>query len=642
MDSIQKAGSGHPGMPMGFADVATVLFQSYVRHAPWDPDWPNRDRFVLSAGHGSMLVYSLLHVLGYAHMSVDALKQFRQLNSVTPGHPEHGLGIETTTGPLGQGFANAVGMAMAEKMMHATYDFMDHRTYAVVGDGCLMEGISYEAAALAGHWQLNKLTVLFDDNAITIDGPTSLANSEDMTQRFQACQWATRTIDGHDMAAIDDALQWAQTQNRPCFIACQTTIGYGAPTKQGTAACHGAALGTDEVAKARRALNWSDDTPFHVPEPIMNAWRQAGAQHKDRYDQWHARVASHPLKERFWTEYNGQWAVPDLSDLVTHYQNEQPCQATRTTSGAVIRAIRQKIPLVHGSADLSESNQMAPSDPPFSANNPSGRYVHYGVREHAMASIMNGIALHKGLIPCAGTFLCFADYARPAIRLSAMMGLHVIYIMTHDSIGLGEDGPTHQPIEHLASLRAIPNLYVFRPCDAIETVQCWQLALSMKQAPSVLCLTRQNVPCVTRISHATDNPCANGAYIVQNTQNPPSIDLWATGSEVALACAVRAILEDKGYATRVISMPCWRLFDQSTDDAAHHLLRADTLKVAIEAASPMGWHTYVGHDGLVFGIDSFGHSAPANALFDHYGFNADTMAHRIMDHLTHRCPRFTP
>lgn len=629
MDSIEQAQSGHPGMPMGFADVATVLFQSFVKHNPQDPQWPNRDRVVLSAGHGSMLLYSLLHLMGYELMTLDQLKKFRQWGSCTPGHPEHGIGIETTTGPLAQGLANAVGMALAEKMMSDTYDFIDHRTYALVGDGCLMEGLSYESVALAGHWRLSKLIVLFDDNQVTIDGPTDLSTSENILQRFQACHWSTRTIDGHSFKEIEDALHWAQKQDRPCFIACRTIIGYGCLSKQGRSACHGSPLGSDEVAKARTALNWTEAYPFVIPENIKNAWHNTGKRWSRHYAQWCEKVAAHPLSAQFWRAYHATWQCPDLTELEKRYATERPLQATRTISGQIIHQIKKTIPLVRGSCDLGGSNQMDLSDLGFSDTHPEGRYVHYGVREHAMAAIMNGIALHKGLIPCGGTFLCFSDYARPAIRLSALMGLQVIYIMTHDSIGLGEDGPTHQPIEHLASLRAIPNLFVFRPCDAMETVQCWSLALSLKNAPSVLCLTRQKVPSMDRCVHVPDHACAMGAYILQDAPCPV-VDLWATGSEVSIACQVRSILQDKGYATRVISMPCWRLFDRQPDSIRAPLLEASTFKVAIEAASFMGWHQYVGSDGLVIAMDCFGASAPGPELYRHFGFDPVNIADKVV------------
>jgi transketolase len=628
MDAVENANSGHPGMPLGMADVATVLFSQFLTFNPLDDQWPNRDRFVLSAGHGCLLLYSLLYLTGYPSMTLDQLRSFRQLSSHTPGHPEHGPGIEATTGPLGQGLANAVGMALAEKMMSAEFDFVDHRTYAFVGDGCLMEGVSQEAITLAGHWNLNKLIVFFDNNGITIDGPTSLSTSEDTLARFHACGWATFDIDGHDFKAIEEAIRQAQHQDKPALISCRTRIGYGAPSKGGTAAVHGSPLGQEEVQAARVFLEWPSTEPFFVPEHIVQEWRHRGTLHQSTCEQWYKTVHAHPLKDQFWAHLTKEGNVDSvLTPLKERYAQQKPKQATRKSSGEVLKAVQGVLPFVMGSADLAESTQVLPCNTLFSSQHRQGRYVHYGVREHAMAAIMNGIALHGGFIPCGGTFLVFSDYCRPAIRLSALMELQVIYVMTHDSIGLGEDGPTHQPIEHLAALRAIPNLCVFRPCDAVETVECFEVALSLPKTPSVMCLTRQAVETL-RESCSAESLCSKGAYILQDDEQP-QVDLWATGSEVSLACEVRVLLTQKGIRARVVSFPSWFLFDRQPKSYQDTLLKASTFKVAIEAASPMGWHRYVGSQGLVIGIDHFGASAPCSQLYQAFGFMPQEIAKKI-------------
>lgn len=641
MDAVEKAQSGHPGMPMGMADVVTVLFGEFIKHAPWDPFWPDRDRFVLSAGHGSMLLYSLLYLTGYASMTLDQLKSFRQWGSLTPGHPEHGPGIETTTGPLGQGFANAVGMALAERMMSAEFgsDHVDHRTYAIVGDGCLMEGISQEALSLAGHWQLNKLTVFFDDNSITIDGPSSLACSEDTLQRFQAGGWATCSINAHNPQEIRDAIAFAHRSGKPTLIACRSQIGYGSPLKANTCSAHGAPLGEQEVAGTRRALGWNDVTPFQIPKKMLDQWRAFGQRSRLAYDLWQTTLNNSPRSKEFWDRQSPHVAsdkIQQLQELKQKYLQSHPHQATRKSSGQVLQIIGADKAMVLGSADLAESTQVLPQGKSFSPQVPEGRYVHYGVREHGMAAVMNGVALHGGFIPCGGTFLVFSDYCRPAIRLSALMGMRVIYVMTHDSIGLGEDGPTHQPIEQLASLRAIPGLYVFRPCDAIETVECWESALQL-DAPSVICLTRQNVP--TLRQDAEECWSHRGAYVIKEyfssdgVQPRQGIDLWSTGSEVSLACEVGSILSQEGHPIRVISVPCWRLFQNQPSSYRESLMKSSAIKVAIEAASPMGWEKFVGSDGLIIGIDRFGESAPYQKIYHHLGFDPSEISRRIRAHI---------
>jgi transketolase len=628
MDAVEKAKSGHPGMPMGMADVATVLFGDFLKFDAAAPDWPDRDRFVLSNGHGSMLLYALLYLTGYPEMTIEEIRNFRQLGSRTPGHPEYGHapGIETTTGPLGQGLANGVGMALAERMLAARFgaDIVDHYTYVFVGDGCLMEGISQEAISLAGHLRLAKLIVLFDDNEISIDGATSLTSGDDQLARFRASGWHVQAIDGHDPAAIATALAAARESDRPSMIACRTVIGYGAPTKQGTEATHGAPLGADEVAATRDALGWRHEA-FSVPPDILDSWRQIGVQNRRERDAWQARhdVLDETTREEFDRVVSGAlpsgWADALLA-LKKKLAADPPKIATRQASKNTLDVLAAALPeLVGGSADLTGSNlTKAAGMAPVTAEDASGRYIYYGVREHAMGAVMNGMALHGGFIPFGGTFLVFTDYCRPAIRLSALMGLRVVYVMTHDSIGLGEDGPTHQPVEHLASLRAIPGLRVFRPCDAMETAECWALALESQKAPSVLALTRQGVPAV-RKSFTAENLCARGAYVVAEAEGARRATLIATGSEVSIALAAREALQKEGIAAAVVSAPCLELFE--AQDAAYKasVLGKDGLRVAVEAASPMGWDRFTAPDGLFVGMRSFGASAPADVLYSHFG-----------------------
>ncbi len=642
MDAVQAANSGHPGMPMGMADVATVLFQKFLTFDPDWPDWPDRDRFVLSAGHGSMLLYSLLYLTGYEGIDIDEIRNFRQLGGRCAGHPEYDLtlGIETTTGPLGQGLANGVGMALAERMLAARYgeDVVDHHTYVVAGDGCLMEGISHEAISLAGHLRLSKLTVLFDDNHISIDGPTDLTMSDDQLARFRASGWDALAIDGHNPGEIELALAQAKAGDRPTLIACRTIIGYGAPGKQGTAATHGAPLGADEVAAARKALGWPH-APFEVPEPVLAAWRRAGRRGKSEVEGWRARTGA--LPDDRMAEFNrvisGQLAAAfdqAIADLKRQFAAKPPRIATRKASQLALEAINAATPeTVGGSADLTGSNNTKTADmAAVTAEDFSGRFLHYGVREHAMAAIMNGIALHKGLIPYSGTFLVFSDYARPAIRLSALIGLRVIYVMTHDSIGLGEDGPTHQPVEHLASLRAIPNLLVFRPADAVETAECWALALKARDQPSVISLTRQGVPPV-RLEYSNDNLCARGGYELSPAAGEARVTLIATGSEVGLVLKAQEMLAGDGIAARVVSMPCTELFDGQELDYRAATLGPGTLRVAVEAASPLGWDRYVGDGGVIIGMTSFGASAPAGDLYRHFGITAEAVVAAVRERL---------
>jgi len=643
MDAVEQAKSGHPGMPMGMADVATVLFRDFLKFDAADPDWPDRDRFVLSAGHGSMLLYGLLHLTGYADMTLDELKRFRQLGSRTAGHPEHGhaTGIETTTGPLGQGLGNAVGMALAERLLAARFgaSLVDHHTYVIVGDGCLMEGISHEAISLAGHLRLAKLIVLWDDNSISIDGATDLAVSDDQLARFKASGWDAERVDGHDTDAVAAALMRARKSDRPSLIACRTTIAFGAPTKAGTAAAHGAPLGAAEIAGARERLGWPYP-PFIVPGEIRTAWRAVGQRGAEESAAWRKRLAGAPAETRaeFLRRQDGElpkgWQHA-IDQVREKFAAEAPKLATRQCSGMVLDALAAVMPeLVGGSADLTGSvNTRAKSQKTITAGDFSGNYLHYGVREHGMAAAMNGIALHRGIVPYGGTFLIFTDYCRPAIRLSALMEQRVIYVMTHDSIGLGEDGPTHQPVEQLAALRAIPNLLVFRPADGVETAECWSLALASRHAPSVLALTRQGVPTLRR-GGQTDNLCARGGYILAKSDGQRAVTLLATGSEVHLALAASDALKDKGVSAAVVSLPCWELFDRQ-DSAYRAAVLGTAPRVAIEAASPFGWERYVGSDGAVVGMMSFGASAPAEDLYRHFGITTEKVVEAALARVEH-------
>jgi transketolase len=635
MDAVQQADSGHPGMPMGMADVATVLFTKFMKFDASEPHWPDRDRFILSAGHGSMLLYSLLHLTGYADMTLDELKHFRQLGSKTAGHPEYGhaSGIETTTGPLGQGLGNSVGFALAERLMAERFgrDIVDHYTYVIAGDGCLMEGIGQEAITLAGHLGLGRLIVLFDDNGISIDGPTSLSTSEDHKKRFAAAGWHVQAVDGHDPDAVQRAIRKARNvTDKPSMIACKTIIGFGAPTKAGTAATHGSPLGKDEVAGAREKLGWSHG-PFDVPEPIFSAWRKVGARGKSARRKWvkrHAAMAE-PDRVEFDRRIKGDipTAVGEAIDAFkAKVAAEKPSWATRKSSQEVLEVINPVLPdTVGGSADLTGSNNTKTAS--LKANtraDATGRYVYYGIREHAMAAAMNGMALHGGIIPYGGTFLVFTDYCRPSIRLAALMGLRVIYVMTHDSIGLGEDGPTHQPVEHLAALRAIPGLQVMRPADTIETAECWQLALESKKTPTVIALTRQNLPTVRDAGDG--NLCARGAYILAGDASAP-VRLIASGSETHLALGARDLLARDGIQAAVVSMPSWELFAAQDETYHQQVLGPDgTVRVACEAASGFGWERWLGARGAFVGMKGFGASAKAGDLYKHFGITAEAIA----------------
>ncbi|MDE2357662.1 MAG: transketolase [Alphaproteobacteria bacterium] len=629
MDAVEAAGCGHPGMPMGMADVATVLFTEVLKVDPAAPHWPDRDRFVLSAGHGSMLHYALNHLIGYADMPMSEIRAFRQLGSATPGHPEYGhtLGVETTTGPLGQGLATAVGMALAERLLNARFgdELVDHRTYVIAGDGCLMEGISHEAIDLAGHLGLSRLIVLFDDNGISIDGPTSLATSMDQVKRFEAAGWRAERVDGHDPAAVAAALARARAETRrPSLIACRTTIGRGAPTRAGTAKAHGEALGAAEIAGARESLNWPWP-PFEIPPHILAAWRQVGARGAEVRRAWEDRLKASPQALAFSRQINGEMGA-EVAEALAAFKRAQiaakPKLATRKASELALAAINAATPLtLGGSADLTHSNftitaGMAPVRP----DDFSGRYIHYGIREHGMAAAMNGLALHGGFIPYGGTFLTFADYARGAMRLSALMGLGVVYVMTHDSIGLGEDGPTHQPVEHLAMLRATPNMDVYRPADAVETAEAWELALASRDRPSVLVLSRQGLPTVR--TGVEENLTARGAYVLRETAGPRDVTLLATGSEVEIALAAAAGLAEAGIAAAVVSMPCWERFE-AQDPAYRAAVLGEAPRVAIEAAVRLGWDRWLGPKGAFVGMEGFGASAPAGQLYAHFAITPE-------------------
>ena len=630
IDAVEAAKSGHPGMPMGMADAATALFAGAVKFDAADPRWPDRDRFVLSAGHGSMLLYALLHLTGHAGMGIEQLKQFRQLHSPAAGHPEFGEhpGIETTTGPLGQGLATAVGMAMAERLLAARFgkSLVDHRTWVIASDGDLQEGVSHEAASLAGHLALAKLTVLWDDNEISIDGDTALSFTDDTLKRFAAYGWSTRRVDGHDAAAVAAALAWAQRSPRPTLIACRTIIGFSAPSKAGTAGSHGSPLGAAEAEGAKSAMGWNHG-PFEIPEGLREAWAKVGQRGAGTRRSWLKRLANHPQREEFERAIAGKlpegWHLP-LAALRAQQAAEQPKIATRIASQRALEVLVPAIAeMVGGSADLTGSNNTnVKGVPAVSPGNFAGRYIHYGVREHGMAAAMNGLALHGGIIPYSGTFLVFSDYMRPAIRLAALMRQRVIHVLTHDSIGLGEDGPTHQPVEHLASFRAMPNVFVFRPGDAMETSECWELAVRRADGPSLLALSRQNLPALR--SDAGENRCARGGYVLEEASGPRRATLIATGSELHLAVAARATLEAEGIATAVVSLPCWELF--ALQDASY---RAEVLgsapRVGVEALIGFGWDRWLGPDGIFIGMGGFGASAPAEALFKHFGITADAV-----------------
>jgi transketolase len=646
MDAVEQAKSGHPGMPMGVADIATVLFTRFLKFDPADPRWPDRDRFVLSAGHGSMLIYALLHLLGYEAMTLDELKRFRQIGSLTPGHPENFItpGVETTTGPLGQGLGNAVGFAIAERHLAAVFgkEVVDHSTFVLASDGDLMEGVSQEAIALAGHLRLSKLIVLFDDNGISIDGPLSLADSVDQVKRFEAAGWAATRVDGHDPDAIASAIEKAKASDRPTLIACRTQIGFGAPNKAGSEKSHGSPLGADEIAGARKALGWSEP-PFHVPTDVLTAWRAAGQRSKNARKDWDKRLAAFPADKRaeFERRIRGELPAAQLAAAVRKVKETLAAQpkeiATRAASEFALESLVPAVPeMIGGSADLTGSNNTrTKAMKAISAADYSGRFIHYGVREHGMASAMNGMALHGGIIPYSGTFLVFADYCRPAIRLAALMGERVIHVMTHDSIGLGEDGPTHQPVEHLAALRAIPNLHVYRPCDAVETVECWQLALEAQETPSILSLTRQNLPQLRKTLDES-NRCAAGAYEIAAADGKAQVSIFASGSEVSIAVEARKLLADKGVAARVVSVPCFELLFAASEQDRRAVIGDAPVKVGVEAAVRQGWDAIIGSDGAFVGMSTFGASAPYKDLYKHFGITPERVAEAALSKLGKR------
>ena len=632
MDAVEAANSGHPGMPMGMADVATVLFTRHLKFDASAPEWPDRDRFVLSNGHGSMLQYALLCLTGYAGVTLDALRAFRQWGSITPGHPEYGHtpGVETTTGPLGQGIATAAGMAMAERRLNARFGdgLVDHRTWVVCGDGDLMEGISQEAISLAGRLKLSRLTVLWDDNDITIDGAVALSDAGDQLMRFRAAGWMTRRIDGHNVAQIDRALRWAKRQERPVLIACKTRIGKGSATLEGHHDTHGKALGPKEVAATREKLGWPH-APFVVPDAVMQAWREAGRRGGVERRRWNERLKGLPRSAEFQRAVSGRLPADAFERLHAHIAKAAEtgsAMATRAASGEALNALVPAIPeLVGGSADLTGSNNtfvkgMAVFDTPAY----DGTYVNYGIREHAMAAAMNGMALHGGVIPYGGTFLVFTDYSRPAIRLAALMGVRVIHVATHDSIGVGEDGPTHQPVEQLAALRAIPNLNVFRPADAVEAAECWRVALAAERTPSVMALSRQKTAAV-RVEVSGEVLSARGAYTLRPAIGEARAVIFATGTEVPLALAARERLQAEGVGVRVVSTPCWALFD--AQDAAYRaeVIGLEPVRAAVEAAVRFGWDRFIGPDGVFVGMAGFGASAPAERLYQAFGITSEAL-----------------
>jgi transketolase len=632
MDAVQAANSGHPGMPMGMADVATVLFSQFLKFDPAAPKWPDRDRFVLSAGHGSMLIYALLHLTGYDQPTIDDIRNFRQLSSPCAGHPENFLlpGVECTTGPLGQGLAMAVGMAIAERHLNAGFGdaLVDHRTWVVAGDGCLMEGINHEAIGLAGHLQLGRMVVLWDDNRITIDGDTSLSTSEDIPARFRAAGWHTEACDGHDYADIARALAAAVADGRPSLVACRTIIGKGAPHKQGSHNVHGSPLGAEEIAAAREALGWTA-APFQIPADILADWRSLGVKGRVSRREWENRLTNDSQSKEFLRRMNGELPSGDQAGKAfQEWLGQSQKVATRKASEMALEVLTALIPeMVGGSADLTGSNNTkTKATGPLSAADYGGRYISYGIREFGMAAAMNGLALHGGVIPYGGTFLVFSDYCRNAIRLSALQHARVIYVLTHDSIGLGEDGPTHQPVEHVMSLRLIPNLEVFRPADIIETAECWHLALTNADKPSVLALSRQNLP---QLRTSGEMLSARGAYRLKAATAARKAVIVATGSEVELAVRVQDALEAEGVGVDVVSMPSMSRFQAQDAEYRAALLPRDVLKVSIEAGVTLGWERFVGEDGLIIGIDTFGASAPADVLFKHYGFSAEAVVPKI-------------
>ena len=634
VDAIENARAGHPGTPMGAADEATVLFSRYLKFDPAAPTWPDRDRFILSSGHACLLLYSLLYLTGYEEMTLEQLRSVRQFGSRTPGHPEYdpATGVETTTGPLGQGLATGVGMALAERLLNARFgdNVVDHYTYVLAGDGCLMEGISHEAISFAGHLGLSKLIVLWDDNRCTDDGITDLSVSDDQLTRFRACGWHVQSVDGHNPAAVSAAIETARRVERPSLIGCRTTIGYGAPTKAGTRSTHGAPLGEAEIALARDNLGWPHP-PFVVPADVLSAWRAAAARGAQARQSWEARLAAlEPARRDEFKRMVSGTLSDGWQDALEAYKRrigeERPTWSTANASGEALEVLTAAIPeLVGGSADLSGSvRTKTQCIEPITPGDFTGRYFHYGVREHAMAAAMNGMALHGGIVPYSGTFVVFSDYMRPAMRLAAMMKQRVIYVLTHDSIGMGGGGPTHQPVEHLPALRAMPNLNVLRPADAVETAECWAIALSDEDTPSALVLTKQDLPAV-RTVHVENNLCARGAYVLAEADGARAVTLLATGSEVSVALAARETLQAEGVPTAVVSMPCWERFDAQDETYRKTVLGEGTVRIAIEAAARLGWAEYLGDNGEFLGVDTYGASAPPEELFRHFGITPENV-----------------
>ena len=639
-DAVEKANCGHPGMPMGAADFTTVLYSKFLKIDPQKPDWPDRDRVILSAGHGSMLLYAVNHLVGFSDMTIEEIKNFRQLGSKTPGHPEYGhtLGVETTTGPLGQGISTAVGMAIAEKILNAKYGdaIVDHKTYVIASDGDLMEGISQEAISLAGHLKLSKLIVLFDDNNISIDGAIDLSDSTDQLMRFEASGWNVNRVDGHNHDDIEKAIQEAIESNKPSLIACKTKIGFGSPSKEGKSSSHGAPLGAEDIAQMKKNLNWDYDE-FEIPSDIKDAWRLVGLKNSSKRQEWEERLLDNKDKEiEFLKDIDGQISEEldkEINEIKKVFSEEKPGWATRKSSQEVLETINKVLPnTIGGSADLTGSNNTKTKNINIiDSNNFAGRFIHYGIREHGMAAAMNGIALHKGLIPYSGTFLVFSDYCRPSIRLAALMDIKVIHVMTHDSIGLGEDGPTHQPVEHLPSLRAIPNLNVFRPADTTETAECWSLAIKSK-GPSIIALSRQGCPHL-RNTYEEKNKSSLGAYELKSSDGETQVNLIATGSEVSLALEVYEELKNDGINSRVVSAPSFELFNKQDNDYIDKTLGQSGLRVGIEASTGLGWHNYLGDQGLFIGMNSFGASAPADQLYKNFGIDKENIINKIKEKL---------
>lgn len=628
LDAIKKANSGHSGMPMGMADIATVLYSKFLKFDAANPAWPDRDRLVVSNGHGSMILYALAYLNGYKAMTLDEIKNFRQLHSKTPGHPEVdvSIGVETTTGPLGQGISNAVGFAVAERVLNARFgdDFINHYTYVFAGDGCLMEGVSHEASSLAGHLGLGKLIVFFDDNNITIDGPTSITSSENISKRYESYGWHVQSIDGHDTAAIEAAIIAAQKSDAPSIICCKTKIGFGAPTQEGKSSAHGAITNDDEIAGTRKNLDWPYE-PFVVPDDVLKLWRGVGQSCADEYKTWEKRLTASSKAQEFKNAFDLDVVNeinPVIASLKKAFVQDKPKLATRQTSGECLEKLVPALPqMIGGSADLTGSNNTKVKvSKVISKTDYAGNYINYGVREHGMAAMMNGMALHGGVIPYSGTFLQFADYMRPSIRLAALMKQRVIHVLTHDSIGLGEDGPTHQPVEHVAALRAIPNLYVFRPCDGVETAECWELALKKTTAPAVLALTRQGVSTVRADSE--NNLCAKGAYVIKDCASAPDVTIFASGSEVEIALTAATQIEGN---VRVVSVPCFELFFEQSSEYIQSLICNESIKVAVEAGVRQGWDSIIGGHGIFIGMKSFGDSAPAGTLYKHFGITSDAI-----------------